>query len=124
MTICTTTTTTTSVQVNPSLPLTTGKGIPAHLVPSAATQTENSLGAFTDIPQEIIGQIFELCLGDTSTEALACVDWHFYRNIRGIVEEIKLEQLCPQLKTISAEQAKKCGFQAEPLPKAEPLDRK
>ena len=66
-------------------------------------------------PEDLIGLFYEQCWSNndiTGIQALACTNKHFYTNISTIVEKIDLNELCPLLQIIKAEQAKQCGFTA------------
>ncbi len=71
----------------------------------------------TGIPGDITHQIFLQCWSNndiTGIQALSCTNKHFYTNITMIVEKLDLAQLCPLLQIVSAEEAQKYGFTAQP----------
>ncbi len=80
---------------------------------------ERCILIMTGIPGDIIGQIFLQCFSNndiTGIQALSCTNKHFYTNITMIAEKLDLAQLCPLLKIVSAEEAQKYGFLAQPAP--------
>ncbi len=70
--------------------------------------------------RDTIDQIFLQCWSNndiTGIQALTCTNKHFYKNITMIVNDenrVNLKQLCPLLKIVSAEEAQKYGFPAQP----------
>ncbi len=78
---------------------------------------ERCILIMTGIPGDITHQIFLQCFSNndiTGIQALACTNKHFYTNITMIVEKLDLEKLCPLLKIVSAQEAQKYGFTAQP----------
>ncbi len=80
---------------------------------------ERCILIMTGIPGDITHQIFLQCFSNTDItgiQALACTNKHFYKNITMIIEKLDLAQLCPLLQIVSAEEAQKYGFTAQPAP--------
>lgn len=83
---------------------------------SLATRTQ-ILSPSNELPGDLVGEIHGQCVSNndvTSIQSLACTNKHFYKNIKKIGEKINLKEFCPQLKIVSAEEARKCGFNAIP----------
>ncbi len=80
---------------------------------------ERCILIMTGIPEDITHQIFLQCWSNndiTGIQVLACTNKNFYQNITKIVETLDLEKLCPLLQIVSAEQAQRYGFPAQPAP--------
>ncbi len=87
---------------------------------STPEKTMELYKCYKKLMENTIGQIFLQCFSNndiTGIQALSCTNKHFYENITMIVNDenkVDLKQLCPLLKIVSAEEAQKYGFPAQP----------